>query len=339
MARRTFLLGACAGSLLIGLSAQAVHLLNLDSQAQAEQTTESIVKSENLTSDAGAISPNPEIRNPATSPLSAPPTVEPETSTSSAIENLPTSQLEALAELITVKVFSGQNSGSGILIARQGEIYTVVTNQHVLVFGDGSSYPVETPDGQQHPAEVIKTVNFNGNDLALLQFHSPKIYVPAVINRSFSVAEGQTSFAAGFPIETHSTHPRGFVFTEGNISLLSDRSFGGGYEIGYTNDIQKGMSGGPVLNSQGEVIAINGMHAYPLWGNPYVFADGSAASPDLQAQFSELSWAIPIQTFMQFAGQFLPANAFSTVGVQTLPRVPNPKFAPKSAPQSPERIW
>lgn len=327
MARRSFLLGASVGGILIGLSAQAVHLLNSDLRNEPE--TESIAESEKAASVAETV------LNRSAKELPLQPNVEPEVSIS-ADENLSNNQLQALAESITVKVFSGQNSGSGILIAREGDVYTVVTNQHVLVFGDGSSYPVETLDGQQHSAETVKPVNFDGKDLALLQFRTPRIYATAAMNRSFSVAVGQKIFAAGFPIETDSPHPRGFVFTEGNVSLLSDRPFGGGYEIGYTNEIQKGMSGGPVLNGRGEVIGINGMHAYPLWGNPYVFADGSTASPNLQAQLREFSWAIPVRTFIQLAGQFLPENAPSTVRSQNLhPTAPSAKPNPKSA----ERIW
>lgn len=74
-----------------------------------------------------------------------------------------------------------------------------------------------------------------------------------------------------------------------------------GYQIGYTNDIEKGMSGGPVLNRAGEVVAVNGMHAYPLWGDPYVFKDGSHPEQSLKQQMVRYSWSIPIQTFVRLS--------------------------------------
>ena len=75
----------------------------------------------------------------------------------------------------------------------------------------------------------------------------------------------------------------------------------GGYQIGYTNDIEKGMSGGPLLNARGEVVGVNGVHAYPLWGDPYQYKDGSEPNAALREQMSKYSWGIPIDTFKQLA--------------------------------------
>ncbi|MFM6409050.1 MAG: serine protease, partial [Microcystis sp.] len=72
--------------------------------------------------------------------------------------------------------------------------------------------------------------------------------------------------------------------------------------------IKNGMSGGPLLNRQGKVIGINGIHAYPLWGKSYVFADGTVTSPALWEQMSRLCWAIPIRTFGQ-SGAASPSSS------------------------------
>ena len=59
------------------------------------------------------------------------------------------------------------------------------------------------------------------------------------------------------------------------------------------------MSGGPVMNLSGQVIAINGVHAEPLWGNPYNWDDGTVPSEQDSAKLAESSWAIPIETVME----------------------------------------
>lgn len=127
----------------------------------------------------------------------------------------------------------------------------------------------------------------------------------ASLRSSNTLSEGDRVFAAGFPFDG-----RGFVLTKGRVSLLPDRALEQGYKIGYTNDIQKGMSGGPLLNRQGEVVGINGMHAYPLWGDPYVYRDGSLPSAEVRDRMISLAFAIPIDTFAQLAPQFasLPDN-------------------------------
>jgi S1-C subfamily serine protease len=213
----------------------------------------------------------------------------------SASPKLSPEQLSQLAKSITVKVLSGETWGSGILIQRQGEVYTVLTNEHVLTPGYGKQYRIQTPDGHLYPATVSRAIKFNGNDLGLLQFRSGrKAYALASLGGASTVAEGDKVFVAGFPITD-----KGFFFSAGQVSLLLDKPLNGGYQIGYTNDIQNGMSGGPLLNQQGKVVGINGRHAYPLWGNNEMFQDGSVPSKWLQEQIIRMSWAVPVQTFVQ----------------------------------------
>ena len=52
------------------------------------------------------------------------------------------------------------------------------------------------------------------------------------------------------------------------------------------------------------MFAINGIHKYPLWGNAYIFKDGTTPALSIRRQMQRSSWAIPIQTFLQSAPQF-----------------------------------
>ena len=214
--------------------------------------------------------------------------------------NLPTKALRDRARLITVKVLSGDSWGSGILIQQQGQLYTVLTNEHVLQ--TGNEYRIQTPDGRVHLASRYQVVSLNGNDLALLQFRSTDaVYTVALLGRAVTLAIGDEVLAAGFPFETDVSQPTGFKCTDGQVSLVTEKALDGGYQVGYTNAVEKGMSGGPVLNLQGEVVAINGMHPYPLWGDPYIFKDGSKPGESMHELMIKSSWAIPIETFVQLA--------------------------------------
>jgi S1-C subfamily serine protease len=253
-------------------------------------------------------------------------------------EKLSLSQLRTLAQSITVKVIAGQTWGSGILIQKQGQNYIVLTNEHVLRLGD--TYRIQTADGRIYTAQKNTSTQFNGDDLALLNFSSANSYNIATLatnKENYSLQIGDETFAAGFPAEDG----KEFTFTSGKVSYLLPKAFLGGYQVGYSNDILKGMSGGPVLNRYGEVIGINGKHKNPLWGNTYIFKDGSAPVAKVSQQMDESSWAIPVQTFLQLAPQFsmtavtpIPA----TTPVETVVPSPNSKN-PESSQIRPSSFW
>ncbi|MCC5631376.1 trypsin-like peptidase domain-containing protein [Nostoc sphaeroides CHAB 2801] len=211
-------------------------------------------------------------------------------------------QLKQLARSITVKILSGENEGSGILLRKNGQVYTVITNRHVLE--SGKPVQIQTEDGKIHSANLVKGVNFQGKDLALLEFRANANYTLAPLGNLSTIAVNEPIYAAGFPFEANPSQSQGFVFKTGQVLLVPERAFKEGYQIGYSNEIEKGMSGGPIFNSRGQVIGINGIHAYPLWGNPYIYEDGSQPSEALRDLMSRYSWGIPIQTFARLAPQY-----------------------------------
>lgn len=234
---------------------------------------------------------------------------EPEIAQKSEIEKVTTEEIKSYAEQITVKVVSGENSGSGILIARQGNIYRVITNAHVLLFGKQTqSYQIQTPDGQIYPAKIANQYNFQKYDLGVLEFESEAEYEIVMLSSLPFPNIGEAVYAAGFPYKSDTSSNDNFTFTTGTVSLITDLSFRGGYQIGSSNDVEKGMSGGPLFNAQGQIVGINGRHKYPAWGNPYIFEDGTVASAEQKEEMSQSSWAIPIQTFLQFAPEFADKN-------------------------------
>ncbi|MBD2775760.1 S1 family peptidase [Iningainema tapete] len=204
-------------------------------------------------------------------------------------------QIQQQAQAITVKVMSSDVLGSGIILQRQGSVYTVLTNAHVLRAGN-PPYRIQTSD--RHIWQNVETnasTSLHKNDLAILQFRSTgKVYLVASLGSSPVV--GMEVFAGGFPTTEEVSGEKGFVFNTGKVSLVLPKALEGGYQVGYTNNIQKGMSGGPLLNRQGKVVGVNGMHANPIWDAPSVFADGSEAAPALHQKITRLSWAVPIDT-------------------------------------------
>ncbi|MFN9399139.1 MAG: serine protease, partial [Dolichospermum sp.] len=92
-------------------------------------------------------------------------------------------------------------------------------------------------------------------DLALVRFTSSKNYPIAKIADSRTVKEGSTVYYAGFPAET-ANQPRNYRFIPAPITGRSQNQEG--YELSYNGQALPGMSGGPVLNEEGLLIAIHG---------------------------------------------------------------------------------
>lgn len=218
-----------------------------------------------------------------------------------------------VARQVTVRILTQPGFGSGVVIARQGQTYTVLTNEHVVADSKGGHYRVLTADGIIHRARRKFIRQLEGVDLALVQFESKIPYRVAVLGNSHALSVGDRVYASGFPNyhfinqeaieDTRDWGTRAFRFTTGEVSLLLKRSLPEGYRLGYTNEVELGMSGGPVLNESGQVVGINGRLKYPLQGiDVFTFADGTKPSVQFFQQMEALSWAIPIATFRQVAG-------------------------------------
>lgn len=207
-------------------------------------------------------------------------------------------QLYRTARSITVKVFSGDTWGSGILIRRKEYSYIVLSSAHLI--NSATTYKVQTSDGHIFSARLLRSYHTSNHDIGFLEFHSEQFNYEVASLSNSTVTPGDPVIAAGYSFEAESNNSDGFVITQGKISWLLDQALINGYQIGYTNDVGQGMSGGPLLNVYGQVIGMNGMDKYPLWGTPYVFKDGSVPSKEFQEKMRYYSWAIPINTSSKF---------------------------------------
>jgi len=85
------------------------------------------------------------------------------------------------------------------------------------------------------------------------------------------------------------------AFSKGKITLLPEQPLKGGYQIGYSSQIQQGMSGGPLLNEAGEVVGVNGVGQAAILDKTYTFEDGSTASEGQRRAFRQASWSVPLE--------------------------------------------
>lgn len=220
-------------------------------------------------------------------------------STVAASESSPQSveQLQQLAQAITVKVYAGNAQGSGILMVKEGQTYTLVTNAHVI--SRGSTYRIQTTDGKIYDATLIKAGDsFAKDDLALLQFKSTNHYTLANLANTTDLGITKTVYAAGYPFENDRLR-----FTTGILTILPEKPLVGGYQIGFTNETQQGMSGGALLNEQGKIIGVLGQGSAPILSEAYIYQDGSQPSQEDLQKMRDSSWAVPVAAVIKMMPQ------------------------------------
>lgn len=216
----------------------------------------------------------------------------------------------AIARQVTARILTDSGMGSGAIIQHQGQTYTVVTCEHVVAESQDNHYTILTADGRTHASQLLRSVQFPNTDLALMQFTSNQAYRVVTIANSKTLAIGSPVYASGFPnwylinsntIEsTRNWGNRAFRLTSGKVAMLPQKSLQEGYQLGYTNEIEQGMSGGPVLDEYGRLVGINGRLKYPPQGIiSFIFADGTVPSEKVFQQMETLSWAIPTAKFRQ----------------------------------------
>jgi tetratricopeptide (TPR) repeat protein len=206
-------------------------------------------------------------------------------------------KLQTLAKQITVRVIGDNNGGSGTIFAKKGNSYLVVTNSHVLL--RVNKVHIKTPDNQTYSAQILPNTNFGKLDLAVLQFTSNQNYCLPKEIASFDINTDTPVMAAGY-----SSSKGEMLFRTGTVKqIISQPSLKAGYEIGYTSDIEQGMSGGAIISSQGYLLGINGISSYPLVNSGYVYTNGKRPTNTEIQELRKLSWGIPIKTVL---GQVRP---------------------------------
>ncbi|NCO78956.1 MAG: trypsin-like peptidase domain-containing protein [Cyanobacteria bacterium] len=211
--------------------------------------------------------------------------------------------LEKIAQETNVRIFTTDNNieigGSGVLIKKENNTYFVVTNNHVI--NDiNTPYNISTYDEKIYKGEVIKDKNnLNQEDLALLKFDSLEDYNIIKISQK-PLMNNEVILASGFPFQKNLKQSQKLYYTMGKIEIILSKALIGGYQFGYTNLVHNGMSGGSILNEKGELIGLNGLGKYPIFGNPYIYEDGLIIDEKENDKMSELSWGIPVKKIEKF---------------------------------------
>ncbi|EBA15342.1 Putative trypsin-like serine protease [Roseobacter sp. SK209-2-6] len=139
-----------------------------------------------------------------------------------------------------------KGAGSGFVISEEG---LIVTNHHVVKGAD--TVEVTLSDGSKHAAEVIGADPLT--DIALLQIEAGKDLPVVEFGSSGDLRVGEEVIAMGSPFGLSGT------VTSGIVSATSRNINAGPFDDFIQTDaaINRGNSGGPLFNGEGDVVGVN----------------------------------------------------------------------------------
>lgn len=179
--------------------------------------------------------------------------------------------------------FQQRGLGSGIMVRQDGDKVYVLTNNHVA--GQASQISVRLSDGRSFKASLVG--KDPQRDLALVSFQTSQHMPLAPLGDSSKLEVGDWVLAVGNPLGFESS------LTFGIVSAVGRQAQPGSKLGQYTDYIQtdaainRGNSGGPLVNIDGEVIGINTWIASQTGGS------------------IGLGFAIPINNAKKAIGEFI----------------------------------
>ncbi|OZM83371.1 S1C family serine protease [Pseudonocardia sp. MH-G8] len=146
----------------------------------------------------------------------------------------------------------GAAEGSGMILTPEGDI---LTNNHVVA--GGGEITVTLADGTEHPATVVGTSP--SYDIAVIRVQGATGLTPATLGESSSLQVGQPVVAIGSPRGLTGTVTTGIVSALDRTVAVPGEDGGAVVYNGLQTDapINQGNSGGPLVNLDGQVVAVN----------------------------------------------------------------------------------
>ena len=148
----------------------------------------------------------------------------------------------------------GPVQGSGTIVAKNGDIYTLLTAWHVLSsVRDGEELYAVTNTGVSYRIPIKSIIRVGNVDIALARFRGPNGLKIAKISAE-DVRIGEDAEVFGYPVTASKKLAlnRGYILANAKVGVEE------GYQLLYKIETSSGMSGGPVVDKFGNVVGVHG---------------------------------------------------------------------------------
>ena len=167
--------------------------------------------------------------------------------------------------VVVVETFSKGNlyaTGTGFVFKTDDEYGYIITNNHVISAGD--SVKVVFTNNDEVEAKIVGSDLYS--DIAVLSVPKDKILLVSTLGESEKMRVGDTTFAVGAPVDSSVyswSVTRGILSGKNRLIEVQESSRSANawiIEVLQTDTaINSGNSGGPLCNSNGEVIGVTNM--------------------------------------------------------------------------------
>ena len=170
----------------------------------------------------------------------------------------------------TVRIESGGENGSGVIVAKEGNTYYALTAKHVVQDKNSrqlhSNLKIITYDQERYPVNLRDITFTIKDDIAIVKFRTDITYPIAQLG-DYKHGDSDLVSVGGFPDRIKIGSPLwqwqlnpGYIYNKeiGRFVTQDKLSFAEGYDLIYSSISYGGMSGGPIVDTQGKVIGIHG---------------------------------------------------------------------------------
>jgi len=169
--------------------------------------------------------------------------------------------------------------GSGVIYSEDGYI---ITNNHVA--GEAEDILVTLYDGSEYPAELVGADE--NTDIAVIKIEAGNLNDASFASID-TVKVGDLAIAVGSPFGLQQTVTMGVISAKGRDITISPETLPMVNLIQTDAAINSGNSGGPLINSAGQVIGINSLIIEPSLSSGIGFAIPSDTAVNMAEQIIE----------------------------------------------------
>ena len=166
-------------------------------------------------------------------------------------------EIDQLAEQITVLIYGNSFLGSGVLVKKESNQYTVLTAKHLFKdLKDSQDITIRIFNSNSYIA-ILNSLCFIENlDLATIKFNSKKNYKISTITSSENIKRGSEIWVTGFPPANLISENIIPMLYPGRLIGKQKKTYSG-EELLYSNPTQPGTSGGGILCANGTLVGIH----------------------------------------------------------------------------------